>query len=90
MIAEGDVTVVDVRSKAEYDEVHIPGALCVPVDEIGSNKLGALPDYDATILVYCRTGVRSKLAVEKLTLIGYTDVHDIGGIRDWTDETEGI
>ncbi|WP_139651668.1 rhodanese-like domain-containing protein [Raoultibacter phocaeensis] len=88
IIDAGDVTVVDVRTKAEYNEAHIPGALSVPFEEIGTNKLGMLPDSHATILVYCRTGVQSKLAAGKLAAIGYTDVRDIGGIRDWSGSTE--
>lgn len=88
MIDEGDVTLVDVRSRSEYNEAHIPGAISLPFEEIGSNKLGVLPDFDATILLYCRTGVQSKLAAGKLAAIGYTDAHDFGGIRDWTGETE--
>lgn len=88
MIDEGDVAIVDVRTASEYDEAHIPGAISVPFDEIGSNKLGALPRLDETIIVYCRTGVQSKLAVGKLVSIGYTDVYDLGGIRDWSYSTE--
>lgn len=88
MIDEGDVTVVDVRGESEYSEAHVPGAICLPIEEIGSNKLGILPDFDAKIIVYCRTGAQSKQAVEKLASIGYTSVYDLGGIRDWTYETE--
>lgn len=87
MIDEGNVTVVDVRTQAEYDEAHLPGALCVPLDTIGSEKIAELPD-DEPLLVYCRTGVRSKLAAEKLAAIGYARVYDLGGIRDWPYETE--
>ena len=83
-----DVAIVDVRTESEYDEAHIPGAISLPFDEIGTNKLGPLPDLDETIIVYCRTGVQSKLAVGKLMSIGYTDVYDLGGIRDWTYSTE--
>ncbi|MEQ3361993.1 rhodanese-like domain-containing protein [Raoultibacter massiliensis] len=88
MIDEGGVTIVDVRSESEYTEAHIPGAISIPFDEIGSNKLGVLPDYGERIIVYCRTGVQSKLAVGKLEDIGYTDVYDLGGIRDWSYATE--
>ena len=88
MIDEGDVAIVDVRTESEYDEAHIPGAISLPFDEIGTNKLGPLPDLDETIIVYCRTGVQSKLAVGKLMSIGYTDVYDLGGIRDWMYSTE--
>lgn len=88
MIDEEDVTVVDVRGESEYSEAHVPGAICLPIEEIGTNKLGVLPDFDAKIIVYCRTGAQSKQAVDKLTAIGYTSVYDLGGIRDWIYETE--
>ncbi|WP_418667252.1 rhodanese-like domain-containing protein [Allofournierella sp.] len=80
---EGGVTVVDVRTEEEYREGHIPGAVLVPNETIGSEPPEALPDLDAVLLVHCRTGVRSKQAANKLVEMGYTQVYDFGGIRDW-------
>lgn len=83
MMDEGGVTVVDVRTEAEYKEGHIPGAVLVPNETIGSEPPEALPELDAVLLVHCRTGVRSKQAADKLVEMGYTQVYDFGGIRDW-------
>lgn len=83
MMDEGGVTVVDVRTEAEYKEGHIPGAVLVPNESIGSEPPEALPELDAVLLVHCRTGVRSKQAADKLVEMGYTQVYDFGGIRDW-------
>lgn len=83
MIGKGNVTVVDVRTKEEYDSAHIKGAVLVPNESIGSEMPKELPDKDAVLLVYCRTGVRSKQASDKLIEIGYQNVYDFGGIRDW-------
>lgn len=83
MMDEGGVTVVDVRTEAEYKEGHIPGAVLVPNESIGSEPPEALPELDAVLLVHCRTGVRSKQAADKLVDMGYTQVYDFGGIRDW-------
>lgn len=83
MMDEGGVTVVDVRTEAEYKEGHIPGAVLVPNETIGSEPPEALPELDAVLLVHCRTGVRSKQAADKLVGMGYTQVYDFGGIRDW-------
>lgn len=94
MIDSGGVTVVDVRTEAEYTAEHIPDAVLVPNEEIGSEQPQALPDLEAVLLVYCRTGVRSKQASDKLVEIGYQNVYDFGGIADWpydtvTEETAG-
>lgn len=83
MMDEGGVTVVDVRTEAEYKEGHIPGAVLVPNETIRSEPPEALPELDAVLLVHCRTGVRSKQAADKLVGMGYTQVYDFGGIRDW-------
>ena len=83
MMDEGGVTVVDVRTEAEYKEGHIPGAVLVPNETIGSEPPEALPELDAVLLVHCRTGVRSTQAADKLVGMGYTQVYDFGGIRDW-------
>lgn len=88
MMAEGNVTVVDVRREDEYTEKHIPGAILVPNETIEEEAPKALPDQDAVILVHCRTGVRSKQASEKLVDLGYKNIYDFGGIVDWTYETE--
>lgn len=85
--AGGDGLIVDVRTRAEYDEEHISGAVLVPLDEIGSEPPTALPDLDRELYVHCRTGVRSRQAVEKLLALGYTKVYDMGGIVNWPYET---
>lgn len=86
-IDEGGVTVVDVRTLDEYEEGHIAGAVVVPVESIGEELPKELPDLDAVLLVHCRSGVRSKAASEKLIDLGYKNVYDFGGIKDWTYET---
>lgn len=83
----GGATVVDVRTAEEYGESHIPGAVLVPLDTIGSQRPAALPDTGAELLIYCRSGVRSKAAAEQLAALGYQQVYDFGGIIDWPYET---
>ena len=78
--------IVDVRRQDEYDAGHIPGAILIPNETIGSDSPEALPDYDQIILVYCRSGNRSKQASEKLAAIGYKNVYEFGGINSWTGE----
>ena len=78
--------VVDVRRQDEYDEGHIPGAILVPNESIATEPPEALPDLDQIILVYCRSGRRSKEAAGKLAQIGYTNIYEFGGIIDWTGE----
>lgn len=75
--------IVDVRRQDEYDAGHIPGAILVPNESIGSSPPAALPDYDQIILIYCRSGNRSKQAAQKLADIGYTNVYEFGGISTW-------
>lgn len=87
-IDAGGVTVVDVRTAEEYEEGHVPGALLVPNEEIAGTPPELLPDLDAPLLVYCRSGRRSAEAAQKLTDMGYTAVFDMGGIIDWPYETE--
>ena len=77
------VVVVDVRTQEEYDAGHIEGAVLVPNESIGDTPPEQLSDLDAVLLVYCRTGVRSKQASEKLLALGYSQVYDFGGIADW-------
>ena len=88
MMDAGGVTIVDVRTEQEYAEKHIPGAVLVPNESIGSAPPEQLPDQDAVLLVHCRTGVRSKQASDKLIKLGYRHVYDFGGIVSWQYETE--
>lgn len=78
--------VVDVRRRDEYDAGHIPGAILVPNESIGDAPPEALPDRDQIILLYCRSGNRSKQAAEKLAGMGYTNIYEFGGINTWTGE----
>lgn len=78
---------LDVRTQQEYAESHIPGAICLPNESIGTEPPSELPDKDAEILIYCRSGRRSKEAANKLVALGYTQVYDFGGIIDWPYET---
>ncbi|MEG0742039.1 MAG: peptide-methionine (R)-S-oxide reductase MsrB [Clostridia bacterium] len=81
-----DALVVDVRSQAEYASGHLPNALLLPLPSLTDQPPALLPQRNATILVYCRSGVRSKDASNKLVAMGYTAVYDIGGIIDWPYE----
>lgn len=84
MIDAGGVAILDVRTQEEYDAGHIPDTLLLPVDEINETTAAELlPDKDAVILVYCRSGNRSKTATDMLLELGYTAVYDFGGINDW-------
>ncbi len=78
--------IVDVRRQDEYDEGHIPGAVLIPNETIGSERPSQLPDLEQIILVYCRSGRRSKEASQKLADMGYVNVYEFGGIIDWTGE----
>lgn len=87
MLAKDDGhIIVDVRTQEEYDEGHIPEAVCIPNEEIGTEPPELLADPDQVILVYCRSGNRSKQASQKLYDMGYTNVYEFGGINDWTGE----
>lgn len=88
MKKESDYIILDVRRPDEYDEGHIPGAINVPNEEIGTAEIPELPDKAQLILVYCRSGRRSKEASEKLVKLGYTNVVEFGGILDWKGEIE--
>ena len=88
MEREGDYILLDVRTLDEYNEGHIPGAICLPNEEIGDQAPEQLVDRDQLILVYCRSGRRSQQAAEKLAKLGYTHVVEIGGILDWDGELE--
>ena len=87
MMDQGSVTVVDVRREDEYAAGHIPGSILVPNEGIRDTQPEELPDLDAVLLIYCRTGVRSRQASDKLVEIGYQNVYDFGGIADWPYET---
>ena len=87
MAEETDYILLDVRTQAEYTQGHIPGAICVPNETIGDQEIPELPDKEQLILVYCRSGNRSKQASEKLVKLGYTNIVEFGGINSWTGET---
>jgi rhodanese-related sulfurtransferase len=78
--------IVDVRRQDEYDEGHIPGAILIPNESITDKKPEELPDLNQIVLVYCRSGRRSKEATQKLADMGYTHVYEFGGINTWTGE----
>ena len=78
--------VVDVRRQDEYDAGHIPGAILIPNESINKDQPEELPDPDQIILVYCRSGNRSKQAAQKLFDMGYRNIYEFGGITDWTGE----
>ena len=80
--------ILDTREQDEYDEGHIPGAILIPYTEIENQAEEMLPDKDKLILVYCRSGRRSKIAAEALSKLGYTNVKEFGGIIDWPYEVE--
>ena len=80
--------ILDTRTQEEYDEGHIPGAIVISHDEILQKAESVLTDKDQLILVYCRSGRRSKLAAEDLVKLGYTNVKEFGGILDWPYEVE--
>jgi len=81
--------ILDVREQDEYDEKHIPGAILLPVGMIDEETAAdAIPEKDTMVLVYCRSGNRSKTASQKLAELGYTQVYEFGGINDWPYETE--
>ncbi len=88
MDTETGYVILDTRTQEEYDEGHIPGAILIPYDEILQKAEGVLADKDQLILVYCRSGRRSKLAAEDLVKLGYTNIKEFGGIIDWPYETE--
>ena len=86
MAEEENYIILDVRTKEEFDAGHIAGAILVPNETIVDQQPDLLPDLDAEILVYCRSGNRSAQAAKKLIAIGYTNVVDFGGIIDWPYE----
>ena len=86
MDSESEYIILDAREQDEYDEGHIPGAIFIPYGEIADRAEKELPDKDQLILVYCRSGRRSKIAAEELVKLGYTNVKEFGGIIDWEYE----
>ena len=87
MEKEKDYIILDVRTPQEFAEKHIPNAINVPNETIGTEEIPELPDKEQLILVYCRSGNRSKQASDKLVTLGYTNVYEFGGINDWPGET---
>lgn len=88
MDAGEDIIIVDVRTKSEYDAGHIPGSILIPNETIGSKEPAELPDKEAVIVVYCRSGRRSMEAANKLLKLGYKNIYDLGGISNWPYDVE--
>ena len=87
MDTQDGYVILDVRTQEEFDEAHIDGAILIPDYEIADKAESVLKDKDQLILVYCRSGRRSKLAAEELVKLGYTNIKEFGGIIDWPYET---
>ncbi len=87
MAQETGYVILDVRRPDEFAAGHIPNAINVPNETIGAEEIPELPDKDQLIMVYCRSGRRSKEASEKLVKLGYTNIVEFGGILDWKGET---
>ena len=89
MMDTQDVIILDVRELDEYDSGHIPGAVLLPVGTIDEETAAeVIPERDSTVLVYCRSGNRSKTASSALAELGYTNIYEFGGINTWPYETE--
>ena len=88
MDSEEGYIILDVRTQEEYNQGHIPGAIVISHEEITEKAAEVLTDKDQLILVYCRSGRRSKIAAEALAELGYTNIKEFGGITDWPYETE--
>lgn len=88
MDTETDYVILDVRTQEEYDQGHIPGAIVIPDTEIRARAEEVLTDKDQLILVYCRSGRRSKNAAQILVELGYTNIKEFGGILDWPYDVE--
>ena len=83
------VIILDVREQGEYDSGHIPGAVLLPVGSIDETTAAeVIPEKDSMVLVYCRSGNRSKTASSTLAELGYTNIYEFGGINTWPYETE--
>ena len=87
MDSESGYIIIDARTQEEYDEGHIPEAIMIPEYEIADRAEKELLDKDQLILVYCRSGRRSKIVAEELVKLGYTNIKEFGGIIDWEYET---
>ena len=87
MEEESSYIILDVRTPEEFADKHISGAINIPNETISTEEIPELPDKDQLILVYCRSGNRSKQASEKLAALGYTNIVEFGGINDWPGET---
>ena len=89
MMDTQEVIVLDVREQSEYDSGHIPGAVLLPMGSIDEETAAAvIPEKDSTVLVYCRSGNRSKTASSTLAGLGYTNIYEFGGINTWPYEIE--
>ena len=88
MDSEDGYIILDARTQEEYDQGHIPGAIVISHEEIAEKAEDVLADKDQLILVYCRSGRRSKIAAEALVELGYTNIKEFGGIIDWPYEVE--
>ena len=89
MMDSQEVIILDVREQNEYDSGHIPGAVLLPVGTIDETTAAeVIPEKDSTVLVYCRSGNRSKTASSALAELGYTNIYEFGGINTWPYETE--
>ena len=88
MDSEEGYIILDVRTQEEYDQGHIPGAILISHEEIAEKAEDVLTDKNQLILVYCRSGRRSKIAAEALVELGYTNIKEFGGIIDWPYEME--
>ena len=88
MDSEEGYIILDVRTQEEYDQGHIPGAIVISHEKISEKAEEVLTDKDQLILVYCRSGRRSKIAAEALVELGYTNIKEFGGIIDWPYGTE--
>ena len=86
MQMEEGCILLDVRTKAEYESGYIPGAINIPLGDIDERVVSSLPDKSRMILVYCRSGNRSRQASDKLSRLGYTNIIEIGGINSWKGE----
>lgn len=86
MAKEKGYVILDVRTEREFLEGHVPGAVNIPNETIGSAEVSGLPDKGQLILVYCRSGNRSKQAAGKLAALGYTNIVEFGGMNSWTGE----
>ena len=86
MEADDGHVIVDVRRQDEYDAGHIPGAILIPNESIVDERPSELPDLEQVILIYCRSGNRSKQAAQKLADMGYLNIYEFGGITTWTGE----